>query len=133
MTPAFWAASRHGVDHLPQDRNCQAFFEDEPGAEIKRVRTSHGQVVDGAVNGQAADVASGKDNGIDDIAVGGHGERGGHHRQQGAVIHFREKWVGEGFNKKLADEFVSGAAAAAMVELDGVRFHMIVPISPRGA
>ena len=51
----------HGFDDAAQIVDGQAFFEDEGGGEIQRLRAAHGEVVDRAVHGEAADVAAGKE------------------------------------------------------------------------
>jgi len=53
----------HGFDDQAQGLDGQPFLENEAGAEIERTCAAHGQVVDGAVDGQIADVAAGETRG----------------------------------------------------------------------
>ena len=45
-------------------------FENETGALVERSRTAHGQVVNGAVHRQRADISPGKEQGLDDKGIG---------------------------------------------------------------
>ena len=49
----------------------KSFFQDESGAHKQRFAAAHGDVIDGSVNGERADVAAGEEQGIYHIRVGG--------------------------------------------------------------
>ena len=51
----------HRVEHASQVLDGETFFENETGGEVERARAAHGEVVDRAVDGEAADVAAGKE------------------------------------------------------------------------
>ena len=66
-------ADRH--QYLPEIGHSQAFLQNETQGQVLRYGPAHSQVIDGAVNGQFADVAAGKKDRRHDKAVGrkGHG------------------------------------------------------------
>ena len=79
----------HRRHHAAERFHGQALFEDEACAEIRRPGPGHRQVVDGAADGQLADVAAGEEQGVDDVAVGGEGQAGTVGGQHGAVVRGR--------------------------------------------
>ena len=80
----------HRLDDAAQIVDGQAFFEDERGGEIQRLRAAHGQIVDGAVDGEAADVAAGKEDRRDHEGVGGEGEARAADGEHGLVVELVE-------------------------------------------
>jgi hypothetical protein len=67
---------------------------------------------------QAADVATGKEQGRDDMAVGGNGNASARWRQDGLVITLRQPVVGKFGGKQLAHQLGHGAATTAVGEVD---------------
>ena len=63
----------HGTDDAAQRFDRQTFFQNECGAQPQRFGAAHGQVVDGAMHGQRADVASAKNQGFHDKGIRGDG------------------------------------------------------------
>ena len=51
----------HGCDNDAQVVDGHSFFEDEAHAEIARLRAAHGEIIDRAVHGQIANIATGKE------------------------------------------------------------------------
>ena len=55
----------------PQLVDLEPLFDDETGGQVERLRPDHGQVVDGAADGQLADIAAVKKQGFDHITIRG--------------------------------------------------------------
>jgi hypothetical protein len=99
----------------------------------------HGQVVDCAADGDAADVAAREKDRMDDVRVGGDDEPFiVAERNRGAVIHRTESDSVERHRRELADEeFLDQrahrASAAALLECDaaGIRSHTATSTSER--
>src|SRR5581483_3117365 len=85
----------HGLNDAPEIGQRQALLKDERGRKIKRARAAHREVVDGAVDGQFADVATGKENWIDHKRVGAESEPGAIQRKHRAIVQGIEQIVFE--------------------------------------
>ena len=72
----------------------------------------------GAVDGQAADVAAGKEQRRDHVRVGGDHHAAGRHRDLRAVVARAQPFVVERAHEELVDELRRGPAAAAMRHVD---------------
>ena len=84
----------HRGDHPPQRLQRKPLLQDEAGAETDRARPAHGEVVDGAVDRERPDVAAGEEERLNDVGVGGEGERPGE-VEAGAVVAAVEARVAE--------------------------------------
>ena len=89
-----------GLGHRSHDAakrfHRQPLFEDEARAEVGRLGPGHRQVVDRSADGQRADVAAGKEQRVDDEAVGGEGQPRAGGRQHGGVVRGRRGDEGRG-------------------------------------
>ncbi len=92
----------HRLHDALQHLHRQALFDDEAGAEELRTRAAHREVVDGAVHGQRADVAAGKEQRPHDVGVGGERHLRGPHPQPRAVVALAERRVLEGRHERSA-------------------------------
>ena len=82
-----------GLGHRGHDAaerfHRQTFFEDEARTEVRRLGPGHGQVVDGSIDGQFADVAAGEEEWMDDERVGGEGQPRAGGAKYGGVVRRR--------------------------------------------
>ncbi len=92
----------HRLDDALQVGQREAFLEDEARRQVQRPCARHGHVVDGAVHRQAADVAAGKEQRRDDVAVGGITRRPLGLRQQRLVVALAQPLVVEGARRTVA-------------------------------
>ena len=118
LDAGFGGSGAHGLDDAAEIVDRQAFFEDERGGEIERLRAAHREVVDGAVDGETADVAAGKEDRRDDKGVGGEGEARVADGEHGLIVELVEHGIAEGGQKDFVDEVGGELAAAAMAEHD---------------
>ena len=109
----------HRGDDAAEQCGLEALLEDEGGAEEGRPRPAHREIVDGAVDGEAADVAAGEDERPDDVGIGGHGERTGEIEPR-AVVTAGEFRAVEGGAEDRVEQPLGRPAAAAMGDLDGL-------------
>ena len=108
----------HGVQDPPEGAHGESLLENEPGAQPTGARPAHGQIVDGAVDGQCADVASREKERADHKRVGGERDgavSGAEHR---AVVLCPEKGVFKRGQNEVAEQILHLAAASAVSELD---------------
>jgi len=125
----------HGLQNPFQIRQRESLFDDQADAQVERHGAAHGQIVDGAVDGQVPDVSAGKENGVHHEGVGGKGQPRSIDGEDGPVVQPGENGVVEQGRHGLGDEPVGEFAAAAVVEGDGVCFHgrfLWVPIAEKG-
>ncbi len=108
----------HALRDAVQIGQRKALFEDEAGGKMQRPRACHRQIVDRAMHRQRADVAAGKEQRRDDIAVGGHGEAPGGRVEHRLVVALRQQIVVERVAENFADELRHGAAAGAVGQID---------------
>ena len=85
-TPASRAAARHAGNDAFQIGERKPLLQDEAGREVERPRARHGDVVDGAVHRERADVAAGKEQRRDHVPVGGHDQAAGGDVEGGLVV-----------------------------------------------
>ncbi len=64
----------HGYKYAPQIRNRKTFFEDETDGQIEGPRATYAQIVNGAVDGETANVTAGEEDGIDHVRISREGE-----------------------------------------------------------
>ncbi len=67
----FATGDGHGLGDALQISDRQTLFENETGAEIEGLRSTHGQIVDRAVNGQRTDITTREEDGTNDKGIGG--------------------------------------------------------------
>ena len=91
----------------------------KPTLRYMRPRAAHREIVDGAVDGERADVAAGKDQRPHDIGIGGERDRAVDIERR-AVMPPIERRVGEDWPDHRVEQPFRRAAAAAMGELDRV-------------
>ena len=101
----------HRMDDAREIGEGQALFEDEAGGEPERPRAAHGDVVDGAVHGELADVASREEQRRDHVGVGAEDDLARRRREARAVVLLREVGVVEGPGEEHLDELGGGAPA----------------------
>ena len=89
----------------------EAFLEDEPGRQVERRGPGDRQVVDGAVDGQVADVAAREEQRLDHVGVRGERHPGPVDRQLGRVLERLEERVAEGVEKDRLDQGLGRLAA----------------------
>ena len=97
----------------------EPLFENEGGGEIQRLRAADGDVVHGPRDGESSDVASGKEKGLDDVAVrredGIPFERG----EKRSVVALFEPVVSEVLREDFADKLFGRKSARAVGHVDG--------------
>ncbi len=77
-----------GQDSL-QVGHGKSLLQDEPHAQVARLGTAHGHIVDRTVDRQIPDIAAGEKNGIDHEGVGRKGQTGAGQIENGAVVERR--------------------------------------------
>ena len=122
------ARRARGVAHARRDAlqvgERKALFDDEARREIERPRARHRDVVDGAVHGERADVAAGKEDRRDDIGVGGHHHAPGGRIERRLVVAGAQPVVVEGGVKNVLDQLAHGAPAGAVGKIDPAGLHV---------
>src|SRR5580700_894049 len=108
----------HGVGDAGELGRGETLFEDEGGGKVEGCGSADRQVVDGAVDGEGADVAAGKEDGGDDKGVGGKGETRAGDVEDRLVVHAVEGGIAEAGDEDLVDELGGELAAAAVAEDD---------------
>jgi hypothetical protein len=86
---------RGRIQDAAQQIDLESLLEDQSKREKRRRRAAHGQVVDGAADGQAPDVAPGELQRLHDVAVGREDQVPLRHRHHGRVVEGTEILVGE--------------------------------------
>ena len=115
--PGGGGGSAHGVGDGTEHLHLQALFEDESGRQPQRLCPAARQVVDGAVDGEVADVAAREEQGVDHVGVGGQSDPRRPDVQHGGVS--RDAAGGtEGRQEEVLDEFLGQDAAAAVAHYD---------------
>ncbi len=107
-----------GLDLGAQDVCRESLLEDHREAQRERPRAAHGEVVDGAVDGQLADRAAREAQGLDDEAVGREGQprtAGLDRRDIGERLQSRR---GECGHEDALDQRLRGLAAGAVRHRD---------------
>ena len=108
----------HGLGDADQVGDAEALLEDEPGRQVLRGGPAHGQVVDGAVDGQFADVAARKEQRRDHVGVGGQRDPGRPGLQGGRVLQRFQQRVAEAVQEHRLDQRVGGLAAGPVRHRD---------------
>ncbi len=72
----FARCRRHRAGDPAQGLDRHALFDDRGARQIERGRPADREIVDGAADGQPADVAAVEEQGLHHVAVGGQGEAG---------------------------------------------------------
>jgi hypothetical protein len=96
----------------------EAFFEDEARRQIQRSRAGHHHVVDRSVHRQRADVAAGKEEWRDDVAVGRDHHPAVLHVAGGLVVAAVDSRRSERLQGEFVDELVHRPPARAVREVD---------------
>jgi hypothetical protein len=111
--------SRHGVGDLSKGVDGDALLDDHRAGKIQRLRAADREIVDRSANGELADVAARKEQGIDDKRVGRerqliamHGERG--KIEAGLILQHGRRGPVEGRDEHVVDQVLHCLAAAAM-------------------
>jgi hydrogenase maturation protein HypF len=108
----------HRLGDPLQVRDGEAFLQDEPGRQVERGGTGHGQVVDRAVYRQVADVAAGEEQRLDHIGIGGQRQPGPVDGQLGRVLEGLEQRVAERVEEDRLDQGLGRLAAGAVRHRD---------------
>ena len=98
--------------------HAETFLEDERRREIQWPRAAHGEIVDRAMDGDAADVSAGKEDGRDDEGIGREREARIADFEDGLVVELVERGIAEGGKKNLVDEVRGELASAAVAQND---------------
>ena len=107
----------HALRDGAEDLHLQALFEDKAGRQPERLGTTAGKVIDGAVDGEVADIAAGKEQWIDDIRIGS--QRDSHHPDvQHRRVTGHPAGGSECGQKEVLDEFLGQDAATAVAHHD---------------
>jgi len=104
------------LHHPAQQGHLEALLEDKSAGDVERLGAPHGEVVDGAVDGQLADVAPGEEQRRHHVGVGGHGQRGAVDVEDRLVAH----GVAEGGLEEGLNQGVGGLAPGAVGHVDGL-------------
>ena len=88
--------------------------------EVERFGAAHGEIVDGAVDGERADIAAAEEERFDDEAVGGKGEALGADLQDGLIVEAAQDGTAEDGQEDLAQEIRTEFAAGSVAEQDAV-------------
>jgi hypothetical protein len=110
----------HGFDHVTEGLHRQPLFQHETGAERDRLRTAHGKVIDGAVDGKVPDGPTGEDKWLHNVGVGCHGKPGAADGKQGAIVPPVQRWVRESRKKDVFDKLIGKPTTATMGKKDAV-------------
>ena len=94
----------HGFDYALQLFCKKSFFENKSRRQVERPRAAHREIVYGAVDGQAADVAAGEENWRHHERVGREGQARAVDVEDGLVIQLVQYRIGERRKKNLLDE-----------------------------
>ena len=113
----------HGDEDPLEVRDREALFEDEADAQVERLGAAGRDVVDGAADGQPADVAAGEEERVHHVGVGGHRDARARERQRGGVVQALERLFREPLDKDLVDELLHHGAARTVGEEDSVCSH----------
>jgi len=106
------------MDDAIEYRDGKSFLENEADTQIPRTRAAHREIVHGAVDGEATDVAAGKEQGTDDVRVGGEGEACAGERcgERGAVVARGEGGIVERGREEAVDQLLGEFSAATVRE-----------------
>ncbi|MNG90609.1 hypothetical protein D3C79_495060 [compost metagenome] len=107
----------HGLDDAGEIGVGEALLDDEAAAQVLGPGPHHGEIVDGAGDGQLADVAPLEEERGDGEAVGGEGD-GALHRQQGRVFTAQQDLVAEVAEEELVDQLVHLDTATTVAKLN---------------
>ena len=110
----------HGLGDARQNVDGEALFEDERGGEVERFGATHGEIVDGAVDGERADIAAAEEERLDDEAIGGEGEALGADLEDGLIVEAAEDGAAEDGEEDVAQEVGAEFAAGSVAEQDAV-------------
>ena len=102
----------------PQVRDGEALFDDEAGREGEWPRSRHGEVVDGAVDGELADVSTGEEERLDDVGIGGEREPPAVEVDHRGVAEQIEERIAELLEEEAFDEVACRLSARTVGEVD---------------
>ena len=109
----------HAVDDTRQVAQRKTLLEDECRRQPERLRPHHGDIVDRAVHRQATDIAAGKEQRRDHMAVRRHHQPAlAWRRQHSPVIALGQPLVTEAARKKFVDQMRHRPATGAMRHFD---------------
>ena len=121
--PALARGRGNGIGEPFQVGQGKAFLQDQGQAQGEGGCALHGQVVDGPEHRELADIAAGKEDRVDHVAVGGEGEAAGRHGQHRAVLEAGEDRVVQAGQKDRLDQVPAGDPAAAVVQKNAFCAH----------
>ena len=128
VTPASRAVSRHRAAIRRKRSTGDPLFDDDRAGQVERRGAADREIVDGAADGELADVAAGENQRIDDERIGGERETIAALRQGGQieprlVVERRQQRIVEGLDEYIVDEVLHRLAAAAMGERHRRHMH----------
>ena len=94
----------------------QSFFDDERGAQKERLGSSHGEIVDRAVNRERSDVTARKKQWLDDVGIGGECQSAAVDLNRSLIVETRENRVMERRKKNIVQQFRAELAAAPVTQ-----------------
>ena len=109
----------HRLGDGAEDLDLQALLDDESRRQSEGLSTAAGEVVDGAVDGEVADVAAGEEQRVDHVGVGGQRDPpavGLQHRR----IPRRAAGRAEGRQEEVLDQFFGEDASPAVAHDDAL-------------
>ena len=108
----------HRCGDPPQVRDGEALLDDEAGREGEWPRARHGEVVDGAVDGELADVSAGEEERLDDVGIGRERESPAVEVDQCSVTEQIEQRIAELLEEEAFDEVARRLSARTVREVD---------------
>ena len=96
----------------------KTLFHDEGGGQEQGTRAAHGEIIDGAVDGQLADIAAGEEERRDHERIRREGQARAAGGEDGLIVELAQVRVIEGGQKQLVDQLRGQLAAAAMAHDD---------------
>ncbi len=118
----------HRCDDAPQIVDRETLFDNHAAGQIQRHRAAHGKIIDRAGHRQLADIASGKEQRIDHIGIGRHGQRaaeGVERIKADACLVFEgcQGFVGKAVDEHIVDQVAHRLAAGAVRQRDCFAFQ----------
>ncbi len=110
--------ARHGLHNALEVGQWKPGFQDEAGGEMQRPGAGHRQIVHRAMHRQRTDVAAGKEQRRNHVAVGGQGDAAGRQVQAGLIVALVEPGIAERRREQFLDQLRHGPPAAAVAQLD---------------
>jgi hypothetical protein len=106
----------HRCDNSLQCFQRQTLFENERSAQPEGNRATHGEIVDGALNRERADVSPAEQERLDNERIGGDRQANAIDGNDGLIFEAVQKRIAERGKKDLLEQFRAQLAAAAVAK-----------------